>query len=1507
MLATSNVPVWAAEDLFSDGSNASASVTEVDKFSSSPEEQSNTDIGLAAINPTDTSDPAVKIEGTAKPGETLKAIGNREADGTNPNEKVYYVWDVDGERKENEADTFVIPEDADGKTITVEMKYTEDGNTWNSFSPAAKASVTIYAYDTIEEYFDNNVSVNYITPVENVLSFSGNITPKANTQAKVTDIKWINKDTGAEVPDDYKVTASDLHSRFVLKAFVETPQGKDGIVLGETQVVFTADESITGNVQISNEHNDQWGYKVTAHYDANLPENTGIQYIWQTYNTDTEKWDTVQANGIWYGKADGEYYPTKEDAGKKLRVIAKFLYKDTEQVIIEKESNEYEVKPLSFNKDEISVYAYYDDDLEEAVVDYVEIAKEDSELEDGGYFASTSPNAPYVLEEGKDYEVITQNINRPGQRTITIKLIGAFSGERTESLSVGKYDLNDADVTLKSNYVEFVGDGKYAIPEIEKVTWAGDRATLKEGTDYEIDEDAIQGNIYAGEQWLRLRGIGDFANTWKSVEYQITARNLENCKVVWTGKPIEKGETPKAGVDVKNSEDYHFVVVDAKGYVLVPGKDYTYETEGLTEVSQQKCRVIINATATTEDKVNNVWTGGNYYGQIKSDYVTVGHDLSEILSTYVESVVKVASKDYTGKEITFSALNKIYPEAVSQATGIDEEDLGFSDPLEVGVDYDLNYLNNVNAYYLKDKDGKLLDVSPAEENMYIRQGYFRQNKVDSAVENDDPQAPQVSITLKGKYSGSTTPVRFSINQVNFAGDTTTSGTVIFDPSVTDASAVKGYEDQIKALVVKDRLNNTLVNTKDYVYDYYYVNDTKDVSTENGKFTVEYEAHQSQIMYGGQRITVYDGNYYGSRNTDITIDARSLEVDSISVAPVENQKYTGKLIEPKVTVKDGAYTLVEGTDYELSYKDNRSAGTATIYITGLADKGRYKDEISTTFVIENKSIADAKFLRVGAYRADYTDLTKYTEKDFTLDNVLYDNDRPVEPEFTVVDANNNELIRGYDYTVEFENNTKVGTGKIIVTGKGDYEGTLEGTFEIIGKGISGHFVEESIPAQTYTGEEIKPEVTFVPDSPNLELGRDYEIIYEYNVNPGKGDASDINNKGPKVVAHGIGQYAGYVKLGFEIKKADITTENVTAEAAVYAGGKVAEAEITVINPASGKALEEGKDYKVEYVSGKEVGDTGRAIIYLVNNECYTFNNDDSLNASIEVNYDIVAMDLKDTVVDPIQDQIATGEQIKPALTVKNGDVVLKEGVDYQVTYGENTEVGVGSATITPVDGNKNYVGSKEISFNIVAETPEVGQAIISNVRVSGNTLTPVLSGEVDGAVGYDYVLSTEEDYVNGRVQISKNVLNTNTSFYYVEKGTYYVYCHAWKRDDNGLKVFGDWSNIMKVEVTATTPERPQIVSAKLNGKNLTVTWTRCDNATGYDIVMGKAARKVNGEMRPVDYGKAVKKITNGDTVTVTFRNIPKGTYYVGLHAWNRTSESGVKVFSPWSNGRKVVVK
>ena len=189
-------------------------------------------------------------------------------------------------------------------------------------------------------------------------------------------------------------------------------------------------------------------------------------------------------------------------------------------------------------------------------------------------------------------------------------------------------------------------------------------------------------------------------------------------------------------------------------------------------------------------------------------------------------------------------------------------------------------------------------------------------------------------------------------------------------------------------------------------------------------------------------------------------------------------------------------------------------------------------------------------------------------------------------------------------------------------------------------------------------------------------------------------------------------------------------------------------------------------------------------------------------------------------------------------------------------------------------------------------------MISNVVVKGNTVTPVLSSEVDGAVGYDYVISTEEDYKNGRVGVSKNILATNTDFHYVQKGTYYAYCHAWKRGADGKKVFGEWSNIYEFTVKATTPSKPSIKSVKVKGHTVTVTFTASENAKGYDVVLGEAVKKVNGENRPVEYGKLVVKNIEDGVYTATFNNVPDGKYYAGVHSYNKTSNDGKKVFSKW---------
>ena len=61
---------------------------------------------------------------------------------------------------------------------------------------------------------------------------------------------------------------------------------------------------------------------------------------------------------------------------------------------------------------------------------------------------------------------------------------------------------------------------------------------------------------------------------------------------------------------------------------------------------------------------------------------------------------------------------------------------------------------------------------------------------------------------------------------------------------------------------------------------------------------------------------------------------------------------------------------------------------------------------------------------------------------------------------------------------------------------------------------------------------------------------------------------------------------------------------------------------------------------------------------------------------------------------------TGGEIKPTVTVKDGETVLKEGTDYTVAYKNNAKVGTGTVTIT---GTGDYEGTVTKTFKILPKS------------------------------------------------------------------------------------------------------------------------------------------------------------------------------------------------------------
>ncbi len=80
------------------------------------------------------------------------------------------------------------------------------------------------------------------------------------------------------------------------------------------------------------------------------------------------------------------------------------------------------------------------------------------------------------------------------------------------------------------------------------------------------------------------------------------------------------------------------------------------------------------------------------------------------------------------------------------------------------------------------------------------------------------------------------------------------------------------------------------------------------------------------------------------------DSNAKDISSLSISKISNKTYTGKTVKPVVTIKDGEKKLVKGTDYTLSYKNNKKIGTATVTIKG---KGDYTGEKTIEFKIVPK--------------------------------------------------------------------------------------------------------------------------------------------------------------------------------------------------------------------------------------------------------------------------------------------------------------------------------------------------------------------------------------------------------------------------------------------------------------------------------------------------------------------------------------------------------------------------
>ena len=86
------------------------------------------------------------------------------------------------------------------------------------------------------------------------------------------------------------------------------------------------------------------------------------------------------------------------------------------------------------------------------------------------------------------------------------------------------------------------------------------------------------------------------------------------------------------------------------------------------------------------------------------------------------------------------------------------------------------------------------------------------------------------------------------------------------------------------------------------------------------------------------------------------ETKKVSMNKVKVTGIKSKTYTGKSITQSITVKKGNTVLKKGTNYTVSYKNNKKVGKATITLTG---KGKYIGTIKKTFKINPKGTSISK--------------------------------------------------------------------------------------------------------------------------------------------------------------------------------------------------------------------------------------------------------------------------------------------------------------------------------------------------------------------------------------------------------------------------------------------------------------------------------------------------------------------------------------------------------------------
>lgn len=281
--------------------------------------------------------------------------------------------------------------------------------------------------------------------------------------------------------------------------------------------------------------------------------------------------------------------------------------------------------------------------------------------------------------------------------------------------------------------------------------------------------------------------------------------------------------------------------------------------------------------------------------------------------------------------------------------------------------------------------------------------------------NTNAGTGKVTVTGKGSYTGSKT-LTFSILKASQR------------LSVTKSSYTKTYGNSSFSLGAK-------------------------TTKGPGKFTYQ-SSNTSVVTVGSTGTVTIKGTGYAKITVTATGDTNyAKETKTVTV-----------IVQPKKQ-KISSVKLVKGRGLKITWtKDSRADGYRVEYSkdkknwSGKTVSGSANNSTTLTGLTQNavyyvrvRSYVNANYT---TYYGEYSDVVKSSKiKPFmedtsvTLSKTKYEYDGKTKSPSVKITYGGKKLKKGTDYTVKYTKNSKIGTAKVTITGKGNYTGTATKTFKI----------------------------------------------------------------------------------------------------------------------------------------------------------------------------------------------------------------------------------------------------------------------------------------------------------------------------------------------------------------------------------------------------------------------------------------------------------------------------